>query len=61
MSPAEQARLRRIQELMQFDPPADSAAGQELNRLIDEQLQAEKHIEILPPGFTPDPNWTPDE
>ena len=37
-------RLKRIEELMRLDPAPDTAEGQELNRLVDEQVRAERGI-----------------
>lgn len=57
-TPEELARLDRIEQLMQRDPPADTPEGMELNKLVDEQIAAERHIAI---DAVTDPNGTADE
>lgn len=37
-------RLARIEHLMRGDPDPTSVAGKELNALVDQQMEAEKHI-----------------
>ncbi len=41
---ASDRRLKRIEELMETDPPPESAEGQELNRLVDAQLEYERRV-----------------
>lgn len=43
-------RLARIERLMMTDPTPDSADGKELNALVDQQMEAEKHIEFPASG-----------
>lgn len=37
-------RLKRIEELMALDPELDTPEGEELNRLVDEQITEEERI-----------------
>lgn len=61
-SEAELARLKRIEELMILDPALDTPEGQELDKLVEEQVAAERHLMIIDdPHWKPDPNWNPDE
>jgi hypothetical protein len=40
-------RLARIEHLMLGDPDPNSVSGRELNTLVDQQMEAEKHLQLL--------------
>lgn len=40
----EQQRIARIAELMELDPALGTPEGDELNRLVDEQMEFEKGL-----------------
>jgi hypothetical protein len=44
----EEWRLKKIEQLMESDTAPDTDEGRLLNALVDEQMEAEKHIVIAP-------------